>query len=71
MRIGTLIPVEDHIAILNEALAELRKRDERPKDRIKVVLEGSFCEQPPLELIEGLEAAGCYILDDDFLIGWR
>ena len=71
MRIGTLIPVEEHIAILNEALSELRKRDERPKDRIKVVLEGSFCEQPPLELIEGLEAAGCYILDDDFLIGWR
>jgi len=36
-----------------------------------VVLEGSFCEQPPIELIEGLEAAGCYILDDDFLLGWR
>lgn len=71
MRIGTLIPVEEHIAILKEALVELRKRDEKPKDRIKVVIEGSFCEQPPLELIEGLEAAGCYILDDDFLIGWR
>lgn len=70
-RIGTLIPVEEHIAILKKALDALRKRDERPKDRIKVVLEGSFCEQPPLELIEGLEAAGCYILDDDFLTGWR
>jgi len=70
-RIGTLILVEEHIAILKEALDALRKRDERPKDRIKVVLEGSFCEQPPLELIEGLEAAGCYILDDDFLTGWR
>ena len=22
-------------------------------------------------LLDGLEAAGCYILDDDFLIGWR
>jgi benzoyl-CoA reductase subunit C len=36
-----------------------------------VVLEGSFCEQPPIELLDGLEAAGCYILDDDLLIGWR
>jgi benzoyl-CoA reductase subunit C len=70
-RIGTLLPVEEHIAILKEALSLLDQRDEKAKDRIKVILEGSFCEQPPLELIDGLEAAGCYILDDDFLQGWR
>ncbi len=70
-RIGTLLPVEEHITILKEAIAAINQRDEKPKDRIKVILEGSFCEQPPLELIEGLEAAGCYILDDDFLQGWR
>ncbi|OGQ25248.1 MAG: hypothetical protein A3C54_07260 [Deltaproteobacteria bacterium RIFCSPHIGHO2_02_FULL_60_17] len=70
-RIGTLIPPEEHIGLLKEAIAAAKERDERPKDRIRVVLEGSFCEQPPLELIEGLEAAGCYILDDDFLLGWR
>ncbi len=70
-RIATLMPPEEHIPILKEALAAVRERDEKPKDRIKVVLEGSFCEQPPVELIEGLEAAGCYILDDDFLTGWR
>jgi benzoyl-CoA reductase subunit C len=70
-RIGTLLPAEEHIAILEEAIPQLRQRNEKPKDRIRVVLEGSFCEQPPLELLEGLEAAGCYILDDDFVIGWR
>jgi benzoyl-CoA reductase subunit C len=70
-RIATLLPPEEHIAILKEALTAIRLRDEKPKDRIRVVLEGSFCEQPPLELIEGLESAGCYILDDDFLTGWR
>ncbi|MBI4525744.1 MAG: 2-hydroxyacyl-CoA dehydratase [Deltaproteobacteria bacterium] len=70
-RIGTLLPAEEHIAILKEAMKGLRERNEKPKDRIKVILEGSFCEQPPLELIDGLEAAGCYILDDDFLQGWR
>jgi benzoyl-CoA reductase subunit C len=70
-RIGTLLPVEEHISILEEAVPELRQRNEKAKDRIRVVLEGSFCEQPPIELLEGLEAAGCYILDDDFLIGWR
>jgi benzoyl-CoA reductase subunit C len=70
-RIATLMPPEEHIPLLKDALAVIRDRDEKPKDRIKVVLEGSFCEQPPLELIESLEAAGCYILDDDFLLGWR
>lgn len=70
-RIGTLLPAEEHIAILEEAIPQIRQRNEKPKDRIRVVLEGSFCEQPPLELLEGLEAAGCYILDDDFVIGWR
>ncbi len=70
-RIGTLMPPEEHIPILKDALRAIERRDEKPKDRIKVVLEGSFCEQPPIELIEGLEAAGCYILDDDFLTGWR
>jgi benzoyl-CoA reductase subunit C len=70
-RVGTLLSPEEHIAILREALPELRRRNEKPKDRIKVVLEGSFCEQPPIELLDGLESAGCYILDDDFLIGWR
>ncbi|HXG51314.1 MAG TPA: 2-hydroxyacyl-CoA dehydratase [candidate division Zixibacteria bacterium] len=70
-RLGTLLPVREHIAMAEEALAEVRARDEKPKDRVRVILEGSFCEQPPLELIEALEAAGCYILDDDFLTGWR
>ena len=70
-RIGTLLPPEEHIAILEEAIPAVRQRNEKPKDRIRVVLEGSFCEQPPIELLDGLESAGCYILDDDFLIGWR
>jgi benzoyl-CoA reductase subunit C len=70
-RIGTVLPAEEHLAILHEALPQIQKRHEKPKDRIRVVLEGSFCEQPPIELIDGLEAAGCYILDDDFLLGWR
>lgn len=70
-RIGTLLPVEEHVEILRREIPQIEAREEKPKDRIKVILEGSFCEQPPLELIEDLEEAGCYILDDDFLLGWR
>ncbi len=71
MRAGTLMPVEEHIQLLETALQGLRERAAKPKDRIRVVLEGSFCEQPSLELIERLEEAGCYLVDDDFLLGWR
>ena len=71
VRAGTVMPVEGHIELLQQALAALESRRPRPKDRIRVVLEGCFCEQPPLELIERLEDAGCYVVDDDFLLGWR
>jgi benzoyl-CoA reductase subunit C len=70
-RAGTLMAPEDFLKILDEVLTELPRRSTQPKDRIRVILEGSFCELPPVGLIETLEQAGCYILDDDFLRGWR
>jgi benzoyl-CoA reductase subunit C len=36
-----------------------------------VVTIGSFCEQPPIELIKTLEMAGCYIVWDDMSLGRR
>ena len=36
-------------------------------DQARVLLTGSFCEQPPLGLIKTLERSGCYIVDDDFV----
>jgi benzoyl-CoA reductase subunit C len=70
-RAGTLMPPEDHLALLEQVLALVKQRTGRPKDRIRVVLEGSFCEVPPVALIETIEESGCYLLDDDFLRGWR
>jgi len=40
-----------------------------PEDKIRVVLSGSFCEQPPLGLLQTIENAGCYIIDDDLQLG--
>jgi len=70
-RLATLMAPDEVTPILREALAAARARDGRAKDRIKVVVIGAFCEQPPLELIESIEESGCYIVDDDFLLGWR
>lgn len=71
IKAGTRLPVEEHNRLLHEVIASLANRQSMRKDRLRVVLEGSFCEQPPLELIEVIEEAGCYLVDDDLLIGWR
>jgi benzoyl-CoA reductase subunit C len=44
-----------------------RDAERRPMDQARVVLTGSFCEQPPLGLLKTLERAGCYIVDDDLV----
>jgi benzoyl-CoA reductase subunit C len=52
-------------------MAELPLRSAKPRDRLRVVIEGAFCEQPPLGLLDVLEEAGCYVVEDDLLLGWR
>jgi benzoyl-CoA reductase subunit C len=67
----TTAPPEEAIGWLDTLLAELPGRQARPRDRLRVVVEGAFCEQPPLGLLEVLEEAGCYVVEDDLLLGWR
>jgi benzoyl-CoA reductase subunit C len=63
-----VLPVDEAIAFLGEyrAAAEAAT-DRQPLDQARVLLTGSFCEQPPIGLIRTLERAGCYIVDDDFV----
>jgi benzoyl-CoA reductase subunit C len=72
LRAGNMLPPEDHTAMLR-AYMELAPGDpeRRDQDRSRVVLVGMFCEQPPHGLVLTLERAGCYVVDDDFLIGLR
>jgi len=70
-RAGTRMMPEDYIPLLRDALEQVRARRGRPRDSVQVVLEGAFCEQPPVALIETVEAAGCQIRDDDLAVGWR
>jgi benzoyl-CoA reductase subunit C len=71
LRAGNFLPPEEHSLLLIEALDALGNRQTRMRDSIRVVLEGSFCEQPPLELLQAIENAGCYVVDDDLIIGRR
>ena len=68
LRATVVLPVEDAIVLLQEYRAGVEAADDRlPLDQARVLLTGSFCEQPPLGLIRTLERAGCYIVDDDFV----
>ena len=71
LRSTTLSPPEEAIAWLDTLLDDRPRRAARPRDRLRVVVEGAFCEQPPLGLLEIIEEAGCYVVEDDFLLGWR
>src|SRR6185503_4164972 len=70
LAIGTLIPREEHNELLRAVLPMIRERNSRPKDKVRVVFEGGFCEQPPFDLIRAI-ARSCYVVDDDFMIGLR
>ncbi len=68
LRAGLVLPVEEFAAMLDAYAAALSAdRGRQPLDQARVVLTGSFCEQPPLGLIKTLERSGCYIVDDDLL----
>jgi len=71
IRIGNYIPVEEHNALLKRAIETIPSRKPVKRDRIKIVIEGSFCEQPPFELLKLLDEMGCHIVDDDFILGRR
>jgi benzoyl-CoA reductase subunit C len=71
VRYGHVVPPEQHLELLRDVTEKLQTRRGKPKDRARIVIVGSFCEQPPLDLIAAIESAGCYLLDDDFVLGRR
>jgi len=71
LRAGEIVPVEEFLAYARAYLEVCGTDGRRPRDNARVVLVGSFCEQPPLGLIRTVERAGCYIVDDDLLHGNR
>jgi benzoyl-CoA reductase subunit C len=66
LRAGCVLPPEEHTAVVRAYLTAARSEVRPQRDNARVVLTGSFCEQPPLGLIKSIEMAGCYVVDDDF-----
>lgn len=70
-RAGGVLPTAEHTRLVRDTIAAVKERELRVYDNVRVIVVGSFCEQPPLALIRSLEKAGCYIVDDDYQLGLR
>jgi benzoyl-CoA reductase subunit C len=71
LRAGEVVPAEEFIAKSRAYLAAVEADPRRKRDNSRVIVVGAFCEQPPLGLIKSIERAGCYVVDDDFILGNR
>jgi benzoyl-CoA reductase subunit C len=71
LRAGMVLPVEEHTVLVREYLAAAEALQRTKRDNARVVLTGGFCEQPPLALIKSIEMAGCYVVDDDYMLVTR
>ncbi|RIK97673.1 MAG: benzoyl-CoA reductase subunit C [Burkholderiales bacterium] len=71
LRAGMVLPPEEHTQLVRDYLAATDAVQRPKRDNARIVINGSFCEQPPLNLIKSIEMAGCYIVDDDFMLVTR
>jgi len=71
LRAGEVVPPEHFLAQARRYLGAVEAEPRRPRDNSRVIVVGAFCEQPPLGLIKSIERAGCYVVDDDFILGNR
>jgi benzoyl-CoA reductase subunit C len=71
LRTGGVLPVEEHSELLRAYLDAARSEPRRRTDMARIAIRGCFCEQPPLDLIRTLERSGCFIVDDDCVLGLR
>jgi benzoyl-CoA reductase subunit C len=71
LRAGMVLPPEEHTKLVREYIAAADAVERPKRDNARIVITGAFCEQPPLGLIKSIEMAGCYIVDDDFMLVLR
>ncbi|MBS0574972.1 MAG: benzoyl-CoA reductase subunit C [Proteobacteria bacterium] len=71
LRAGNVLEVAEHTALVRAYMQQARRRQRALHDNVRVVVTGLFCEQPPLSMVRAMENSGCYIVDDDWVLGAR
>jgi len=70
MALAGFIPREEFNRFMRAVLPMIKQRQNKKQDKMRVVFEGGFCEQPPLDLLQTIDRS-CYLVDDDLMIGLR
>jgi benzoyl-CoA reductase subunit C len=71
VKAGAVLDVAEHTQLVHDFIAQAKTRKKKKEDRIRVVMIGAFCEQPPIGLLRSLDRSGCYVVDDDLNLGMR
>ncbi|MFQ5649405.1 MAG: 2-hydroxyacyl-CoA dehydratase [bacterium] len=64
------IPREEYNEFIRAVVPRIKQRSAQKQDKMRVVFEGGFCEQPPVDLLQTIDRS-CYLVDDDLMIGLR
>ena len=71
LRASNLLDVSEHTELLRAYMRDVTTVERPEHDNVRVLVSGAFCEQPPLSLVRALENSGCFIVDDDWVLGNR
>jgi len=66
-----LMPKEEHNKLLETLLPELEKKQPQPNNKVRLILSGSLCQAPHVDILNLIEELGGVIVDDDLYIGKR
>jgi benzoyl-CoA reductase subunit C len=66
-----LMPKDEHNVMLEELIADLRKRKPASDGKPRVVLVGCMCQAPRHDVLDLIEEAGAVVVDDDLYVGSR
>lgn len=71
MRAGNILEVSEYNQLIKDYLESVVRQVRKAEDKARVIVTGAFCEQPSVSMIRAMELSGCYIVDDDFILGNR
>jgi benzoyl-CoA reductase subunit C len=71
VRAGDIMEAEEHTALVRQYTRLAVERALPAQDKARILIMGSFCEQPPLNLLKTIEQAGCYVVEEDLTAGHR
>ncbi len=69
LRAGGIMEPTRYNEMLRAYLERLKASEGKRYEKVRVMVFGDFCEQPPLPLFRVIEDAGCYIVNDESNIG--